>query len=349
MRVHGIVISKNDWGNLATAISHVLANHADKVYVLDHGSDDKTANGLQILRRLWGERLTVYSAPSDLSFNQALLTNILTHIAEKDGADWIYVFDSDEFLITGNGGLREELKGMPSSILSIRYGISNYISFYDFDRERLDDYLELIYESEPYLSCSHEEAFDSIYNGLSSFFDYPFMSKIIYRANSNLMIQNGAHSLTWHAGPDSEVQLPSINCAHLTYISREILFRKAMVGKRRIEEGYPRSHGWQNQLLYKIYNEGWLESFWERHSLDSNNLSKTTKFKYHHNHNFKEAIAPTIKNLKVFFGGNTLSAFNGSEIQVGATQQSNFSFRELVSICSSYEQRINLLWSIQNK
>lgn len=49
MLIHGIVVCRNDWGMLALSISNVLANHADVVHVLNHGSSDYTAHGLKIL------------------------------------------------------------------------------------------------------------------------------------------------------------------------------------------------------------------------------------------------------------------------------------------------------------
>ena len=343
MNIHGVVISKNDWGNLATTICHTISNHVDVVHVLDHGSSDRTSNGLIRLKELWNNRLKIYRAPNNLPFDQALLTNLLSGIAEKEGADWIYVFDSDEFLLTGKGGLTEELKNIGPDINSIRYKISNYISPQDFNRENLDDYLKISYESKPTLEYNFEEASSSIYRGLSTFFDYPFPSKIIFRTNSNLMIKDGAHGLYWKPNINSEIQSSTVKCAHLTYISRDVLDRKAVDGKEFIQKGYPRWFAWQSQLIYKISEEGWLDKFWERHSINENHARIDKNANYLFNDDFKKAISPTINNMKDFFGGNSLSYFNDVEIQTGYCQQSEFSFDEVVNLASYYEQKINFL------
>ena len=67
MLIHGIVVSRNDWGILALSIANVLHNHADIVHVLNHGSSDQTAHGLKVLQEIWGERLKVYSSSPDES------------------------------------------------------------------------------------------------------------------------------------------------------------------------------------------------------------------------------------------------------------------------------------------
>jgi hypothetical protein len=349
MNVHGVVSSKNDWGNLAVAISYVIDNHADIVHVLDHGSKDRTADGLRVLKQLWGNRLRIYTAPNDLVFNQSLLTNLLSSKAEKEGADWIYVFDSDEFLLTEKKGLREELEGIDKHISSVRYNVFNYISPHDFNREDLDDYLRITYESQPTFEYEYEKAFSSIYAGLSTFFDYPFKSKVIFRANTNLIIQDGAHDLVWKTSDNSEVPLTSLKCAHLSYISRDILERKAMMGKGHIQDGYPKKFGWQSQLAYKIYQEGWLDKFWQHHSINEIDPSKNTKAKYFYNDDFKNAVSPTISKLKSFFSGSLLSNFSGIEIQPRTSYQSQFSFDEASDIASFYERRLRFLLYQINK
>lgn len=344
MKIHGLVISKNDWGNLATSICHTLSNHVDVLHVLDHGSSDRTASGLKILKELWDDRLKIYTAPNDLPFNQTLLINILSGIAEKEGADWIYVFDSDEFLLTEKkGGLKEELKNIGPTINSIRYKVSNYISTQGFDRENLEDYLKISFESNPTLESKYNEARDAIYSGLSTFFDYPFPSKIIFRANKNFLIKGGAHKFLWRPKTNSEIQLSTVKCAHLTYICRDILNRKALHGEEHVLKGYPEWHGWQLQLLYRISEEGWLDKFWERHSINDNDIPIDNNSNYLFNDDFAKTLTPTINIMKDFFGGNSLSFFHGVEIQSESRQQSEFSFNEVVNLATFYEQKINFL------
>lgn len=350
MKIHGLVISKNDWGNLAASICHALSNHVDVVHVLDHGSSDRTASGLTILKKLWNDRLKIYVAPSNLPFDQTLLTNILSGIAEEDGADWIYIFDSDEFLLTEKkGGLKEELKNVGSNINCINYKVSNYISTKNFNRENLDDYIKITFESKPTLVSKFDEASNTIYSGLNTFYDFHFPSKIIFRANNNLMIRGGAHRFSWEINNFSKIQLSSVKCVHLTYICRDILDRKALHGKELIQEGSPKWFGWQSQLVYKISEEGWLDEFWERHSISELGDKVEKNINYIFNDDFKKTIDPTIKVMKDFFGSNFLSYFHGVEIQKGPQHQSHFNFNEVVNLASFYEKKINFLLRQLNK
>lgn len=56
-------------------------------------------------------------------------------------------------------------------------------------------------------------------------------------------------------------------CAHLTYPSLGRLHLKAAIGRNKMRNGFPRDHGWQNQMLARIADAGGLDAFWRRHSV----------------------------------------------------------------------------------
>lgn len=267
-RIIGVVLSKNSWGILAASITHALLNHVDKIYVLDHNSADETHNGLKYLKDIWRERLFVLNYGA-YSFDQEEITNTIIHIANESSPEWIYVFDSDEFLVIDEKrSLRDVLREYGDEQISvIRYRLENYISLSDFDVNNLAHYEKLCYKSMPTRKYDFRLAYSDIYNGKATFFDYPFPSKIIFRAGCYRWIKTGAHRLIDVGGDAKEVNDSRIRCAHLAYPSKNMLINKAIHGENLVASGLPKSKGWQSQLLYQINREGRLDWFWQRHSI----------------------------------------------------------------------------------
>jgi uncharacterized protein related to proFAR isomerase len=60
---------------------------------------------------------------------------MISSLAESAGADWIYIFDSDELLISKpNFSLKKELSKLSDKVVALRYKTSNYISTFDFEK-----------------------------------------------------------------------------------------------------------------------------------------------------------------------------------------------------------------------
>ena len=347
MLIHGIVVSRNDWGILALSIANVLNNHADIVHVLNHGSSDQTAHGLKILQEIWGERLKIYSTNPDLSFRQSLLTNMISSIAEDEGADWIYVFDSDEFLLSKrNFSLREELLKLSNEIVGIRYSLTNYISTHDFDQNNLNCYKKLIYRSKPNVEYDPLYAMELISRGELSFFDLPFPSKIIFRANKNLLIGMGAHRLQYTFDDQSVVNLTEAECAHLSLISKDMLNRKSMLGKYLIDDGSPMRIGWQNKLVHQLDVLGKLDWFWERHSINPEN-SETLNPDHIIDESFVESLNNSIEILKEKFGGINLSMLSSVPLKTGYDKETKFTFDNAFQMVKFFNKKIDLFLNVK--
>ncbi len=343
MKIHGIVISRDDWGQLAVSISHALLHHVDVVHVLDHGSVDQTASGLQLLKSAWKDRLRIYSAGPDLPFRQAVLVNMLTSVAENEGADWIYAFDSDEFLLTKPAlPLRQMLEKLDDSIVRIQYTVSNYISTFDFDRLNLDGYANLKYKSQPSTNYDFERAFKEIYEEKSTFFDFPFPPKVIFRAQSNQLIKDGNHGTAWLLPGQAGVKMPAIECAHLTYISKDILERKRVLGEGQIKLQQPAGHGWQSRLIYQLHQEGRLDRFWERHSINTQDAGSAS-VKHITDESLVQLLAPSLDLLKKLFGGASLGAQHGVPLKHGCSAATTLSFGDAYRLCESFEAKIRRL------
>ncbi len=343
MNIHGIVVCRDDWGPLAVSICHALTHHVDIVHVVDHGSIDQTASGLKILKEAWGDRLMVYSTGTGIPFKQSVLTNMVVSIAESQGADWIYVFDADEFMLAKPGfSLKQELANLNESVVSVRYALNNYISTFDFNRLNLHCYRDMRYKSQPGPARGPKLAWEAIDNEQSTFFDFPFPAKIIFRARKKLLVTDGAHGLFWLLPEQVGVRLPRIECAHLTYISRDILERKRTLGEGRIRLGLPREHGWQSQLIFKLHQQGRLDAFWERHTIKKEGSNRSGP-----PHIIEETLLENLESVIGFlqktFAGNDLARRDGRLLEHGSALAMSISFGQAFQMMDYMYERIGRL------
>lgn len=317
INIHGIMLTKNDWGLSAVSITHAL-NFVNVIHVLNHDSEDQTAAGLNILKNEFGDRLKIYTASSDIPFNQSLLSNFLISFAERDGAEWIYLLDSDEFLLIDSAGeLKNILSNLEKHEIGIRYDISNFISTHNFNRQDLSCYEDLIYKAAPHIKSKPVNYLKRIFDGENTFFDFPFPSKIIFKSNLSLHIKDGAHKLSYQNISDALPHKDGIHCAHLPLISRDVLLRKSLMGKAHIEDKKHINHGWQNQLLYKLSQEGSLDNFWLNHSVREGYADSTqAPFNFTIDPILINALKQTLEKLNIIFGGYDLKKIKGKKLNV---------------------------------
>ncbi len=342
MEIHGIVVTRNDWGVLALSVCNAL-KHVDVVHVLNHGSSDQTEQGLEILKEIWGDRLQTYTAKPGTPFEQSLLTNMVASFAEAAGADWIYVFDSDEFLLSKPGfSLKSELSKLNDSVLAVRYRIYNYISTFDFEKTNLDDYRKVIYKSKPFKKYDPANMWDPLYSGQLSFYDIHFIPKIIFRAKKNLLVTDGSHDLRWTYSGHSIFISSAIECAHLMLVSKDILKRKSALGESHIKMGLPLRHGLRNQLINKLESEGRLDWFWERHSIQTGNGDSHNP-KHTIDESLVESLKDSVEILREKFGGADLAMRSGTPLKRGCDHESAFTFDNIFQVCEFFKSRLDLL------
>lgn len=270
-RIIGIVQCKNEWALVAVSITHALMHHVDEVHVLNDSSSDATFEGLARLGELWPGRIHVVHLHGG-EFLQEAAANTAVHLCQASANDWIYVFDADEFLLLDGGRtLRQVIGELDDSCVGVRYGLRSFVSVEDFDECRLADYRRIHHRAIPNANAplGSEWWAQGIYEERVTFFDYPFPPKIVFRNVEGLRPGPSTHVLVQH-GPAAQgvvVDRADVWAAHLTYLTRRRLERKAAQGRRHVENGLPAWHGWQNQLAFRLSQEGKLERFWRRHSL----------------------------------------------------------------------------------
>ncbi len=336
VRVVGLVQAKNEWPLLALSISHALMHHVDEVYVLNHSSTDGSFEGLQHLQELWKDRIHVLNF-NDEPFWQEASTNALIVVSQDASPDWIYVFDSDEFILThGNKPLKEIMDYLDHKYAVVRYEVQNWISTDDFDETHLDNYRLLRYRSEPNMfTVMHPDIYaDEIRNGNWSFYDLPFPSKVIFRNNTASWLAAGAHSLKSPTGVSTlDICSDKLRVAHIPYLIRKRLEQKARQGQLHIQHRLPNCHGWQNQMLYWLSQDNKLDQFWESHTISHHNDSNNgTLPSYVIDDSFVRALEPVLCLLEDGLDSRTLRRTGELDLSSRKSDDTQIPFRTAVHL-----------------
>jgi hypothetical protein len=278
-RILGYVMARDEWPLLGLAIIHALTNAVDHVVVVDHASTDGTATGLTQLHEIWPGRITVFKL-QHAAFLQEATTAVILAAAGASEYDWVYVFDADEFLLTDtDGGLRQVLAEVLTSVDIIRYEVHQWIAPHGMRHWVLNDYNLITQRATPciFTDPPGESLAYDIEQGYINFFDIPFQSKVVIRARYAHALAAGAHAVN-SSQPISELALAAnrLRVGHLPMVSRDRLNLRCRQGQALMEAGFPPGFGWQSQLLYRIELAGRLDQFWEAHSERQGNTSASS-------------------------------------------------------------------------
>jgi len=346
VRVIGVVQCKNEWGLIAMSVSHALLNHVDAVWVLDDGSSDQSAAGYELLSKKWGNRLTVIHLDS-IGFEQEAITNTLVQLAVlREQPDWVYPFDADEFLILDDGAsLRELLLDQPDNVDEVRYTVKNFVSPTDFDENRISDYRRQRFQSKALRVASIQTKEHEIRDGTATFFDFGFMSKVIFRAQSNVRLDRGSHSTKIFGRAKVSVSATTVRAVHLPMLSRARVERKAQQGKAHLDVGAPGGRGWQNQFIYKQQQMGKLDEFWIQHSVNPadvpNSVIETSVF--------SDAIEATIGVVTSLVGSDDLLAPAGGKLPSRRAVQTEVGLADVVRVGLAFQAHTSSLLHEANR
>jgi len=310
-KVFGLIHAKNEWPLLALSISHALMHHVDEVYVLNHASADRSSEGLQHLKELWKDRIHIFGW-YDEQYWQEVFINALILISQTSSPDWFYVFDADEFLITKEfRSLKSVLGDVDQKYSAIRYEVQNWISTEEFDEADLNHYRRLQYRSvaNSFIKMKQTVYVDEILNGNLNFFDVPFPSKVIFRNDGAIWLTAGAHSIGKALRTRTlSVSSHDLRVAHFPLLSRRKLGRKVKHGQRLIQDGFPPTHGWQSQMVYKFSQKNKLDEFWRSHTIGSGNDSnKRTLPSFIIENSFLQTIEPTLRLVEKSLNSSILT------------------------------------------
>jgi hypothetical protein len=166
--------------------------------------------------------------------------------------------------------LKQILAQVPNIYEAVRYELHNLIAPTDFVEHDFDRYSELCEKAvvNPDFKLTHGDFVESIIQGELNFFDVPFDSKVIFRLPQNSWAAAGSHSLL-KINSDREYKLSEETTfvAHIPFLTRERLVRRAERGRTLVSSGYPRDHGWQSQVVYQMQIGGRLDDYWKKNSI----------------------------------------------------------------------------------
>ena len=340
-RVVGLVQANNEWPLLALSISHALMCHVDEVYVLNHASTDGSFEGLEHLQELWKGRIHVLSFHDGHYWQEASTTAIIV-VSQNTSPDWIYVFDADEFLLTqGRRPLKEILDDVDPKCAVVRYEVQNWISTEDFDQTHLDHYRKLRYRSVPNLFIDiHPDIYaDEIWNGNLNFYDVPFPSKVIFRNNTASWPAAGAHGLKIPTVVNTlDIGADKLRVAHSPFLFRNGLELKARQGQLLIQDRFPATHGWQNQMIYKFSQENKLGQFWKSHSIaPHNDSSDGTLPSYVIDDGLVQAIEPVLCLLEDGWDSRILQRTGEPGLSSRKSDDTQIPFRAAVQLTREFQ------------
>jgi len=346
VRVVGVVQCKNEWGLIAMSVSHALLQHVDAVWVLDDGSSDQSAAGYELLAQQWGDRLKVLHLES-IGFEQEAITNTLVQLSVLgEQPDWVYPFDADEFLVLDDGAsLRELLSSQPADVDEVRYSVKNFVSPRDFDENKISDYRRQRFQSIARRVASIQTKEREIREGTATFFDFGFMSKVVFRVRTNVRLDRGSHSTKIFGRAKVSVSAPTMRAVHLPMLSRARVERKAQQGKAHMDVGAPGGRGWQNQFIYKQQQLGKLDEFWIQHSIDPSDVTDAVV----ETALFSDSIKETVDVVTALVGSDDLLAPAGKKLPSRRAAQTVVGLADVVRVGHAFQAHTTALLHEANR
>jgi hypothetical protein len=259
----------NAWPLAGLAIVHHLEGVADIVVVADHASTDETHEGLAALKSRYGARLVIIRMPPSNN-QQAVFANIILRSLPISTGDWVFAFDSDEFLIC-DVPLAEQLGSVPSNIGCINISVLNHMSFTSFDAREINQFRQLGYRKKCLIDSSEmpfSEVLESVESLRTSYFDFPFAGKVIVRWRPGLEWSQGAHIVHGIAPDEHKIVDPaSLYLAHFPMLEWDHLLVRSQNGAAKIRQGRRLQDGWQSQMVFRLHERQQLSAFWELNSV----------------------------------------------------------------------------------
>ena len=231
VKVNAVYVVKNEWPLLAVTISHALTHYADKVIIMDTGSEDGTFEGIKILQSLWVDRIDFYRCNQQV-YDQEPLTNLLIELSQNSQADWTMVLDADEFFVHSNyGEFFKKLSETQDNWSSYAIKVINFIVDEKHRDSDLADFEKISYRivGQNLFNTEIERFAGQVITGELPLQTSNTPDKILVRNSSSIFLSQGAHQVVFGDGifwmkHDSTIAsanyLGGIIC-HLPYTSKQ--------------------------------------------------------------------------------------------------------------------------------
>lgn len=266
----GYVMARDEWPILGLSVIHALNMGVSRVVVVDHGSTDATPGYVRRLQDAIPDRMVILRNDHP-DYLQEETCRLVLRSERAEQYDWVYVFDADEFALTGSGERLPDLLGsIPGNVDAVRYELDQFVAPCDMDDQDLRDFSRIRTRSFPnnFLAMPGDLQCDELARGGFNFFDMPFPSKVIIRGSSEMYVGSGAHQVKGAASlEEMRIDTARLRVAHLPLLSRRRLELKSKQGAALVQAGFPKGHGWQSQAIRQVHEANLLDDFWRVHSI----------------------------------------------------------------------------------
>lgn len=257
MTLVGLLMVRNEEDVIRANLLHHQRVGVERFLVVDNGSGDGTARALREVSRTLPVAWTV--TEGDVS--QAEVITELAREAHRGGATWVLPIDADEFWHTPGGDLRAVLRDTRAAWL--RADVRIFVQRRS-QRSRSPDALLHMTRRAPSYRSARGRGEERAAGGSIAYVEIWPLPKVIARAAAGIVIGRGNHGVEGVEGSGEDTD--RIVCLHAPLRAREVLDRKAEVGRRREAEGLPPGTSWHLRRWHRLAEEGGLEREWAANS-----------------------------------------------------------------------------------
>jgi hypothetical protein len=257
MKVFGIALVRDEADVIRLSVGHQLSLGLDRVLVVDNGSSDGTT---LVLERLSRDDDRIRWSSDAGPYHQAEIMTALAREALRQGADWIVPFDADEFWWVAGGNLRAVLAAVTAGAL--RAPVVNFVQ----SRDRLEPSEQALLTMTRRVAAPvnpRPDGQNPVNPRIIPYVERAYNPKCVSRPTNTIEIGRGNHRVKGVAGP--VVETVDLVCLHAPLRSRAGLERKAAVGERIEQAGWPGGGGHMRRWR-RLQEKGALDREWAANS-----------------------------------------------------------------------------------
>ena len=345
IKVAAAFVVKNEWPLLALSVSHALVHYADKVIIIDTGSQDGTFEGIRVLQSFWNNRVKFIRCNQHV-FDQTPLTNLLIQISKDEGNDWTFLLDADEFFVHDDySQLRKKLGDTDFKWSSYAIRVVNFIVDENHDDFALESFARIDYRvtGVSRLLLSDDEYEKDVISGKIPLQFITTPDKIFLRNSSDIFVSQGSHQVVfgdgeWWVKHDSSVasgdSLGGMICHLPITTEKRLVVRK----KRRFFDG-AKTHSRLNQGQLSTLSPPTLRS---RAVLTPNNQHDWLQTGVIvTNVALSQSLEPVIHRIEKIWGQLSLAKFSS---EAENFFPDSFDSKTVSNLIRKYHDRTELLW-----
>jgi hypothetical protein len=186
----------------------------------------------------------------------------LARIAAEFGADWIVPFDADEFWLAPEGlQFQDCLSNLPEDVTKCEVKVQNYVQEASVKEFHYTDMSTVKFRAVEQEYLNESQSQKAVASGKTSFICVPFLSKVIFRASPDVVVQTGNHNVSFPLDKSPVGSPTGIRIAHLPYRASSLLKSRVSDGQKLQQAKFHKSVGWHSQRLVTMSPDD-LAQYW---------------------------------------------------------------------------------------